>query len=128
MDETNSFDYKYKDLTGKIINAFYNVYNILGHGFSKEVYVNSMEIELSKNGIRNEKGALTRIYYDEVDVGSCTVDFRIEPGIILMVSGKKEIDMDDTMCLYNILKRTGFEVGLHFNFGYKAEFKRKENQ
>ena len=35
-------DYKYKELTEKIIGCFYRVYNILGHGFLEKVYENAL--------------------------------------------------------------------------------------
>jgi GxxExxY protein len=38
-----------KELTSKIIKAFYNVYNTLGFGFLEKVYERAMVIELKKN-------------------------------------------------------------------------------
>lgn len=38
----------HEDLTGKIIGAFYTVYNTLGHGFLEKVYENALAIELRK--------------------------------------------------------------------------------
>ena len=40
--------YKYEDLTHKIIDAFYKVYNTLGYGFLEKVYENALLIELKK--------------------------------------------------------------------------------
>jgi GxxExxY protein len=37
-----------KELTSKIIKAFYNVYNTLGFGFLEKVYERAMVIELKK--------------------------------------------------------------------------------
>jgi len=38
----------HEELSGKIINAFYTVYNTLGHGFLEKVYENALVIELQK--------------------------------------------------------------------------------
>lgn len=38
--------FKYQEITEKIIKAFYNVYNSLGYGFLERVYENAMIIEL----------------------------------------------------------------------------------
>lgn len=38
----------HKDITGKIIKAFYNVNDKLGFGFLEKVYENAMIIELKK--------------------------------------------------------------------------------
>ena len=42
MDEK----YLHKEITSKIINCFYTVYNTLGYGFLEKVYENSLMIEL----------------------------------------------------------------------------------
>ena len=39
-------DFKYKELTEKIIKVFYKVYNKLGYGFLKKVYEKATEIEV----------------------------------------------------------------------------------
>ncbi|MBI5606540.1 MAG: GxxExxY protein [Deltaproteobacteria bacterium] len=44
-------DYKYKELTEKIIKIFYRVYNKLGYGFLEKVYENAMMLEIRKEGI-----------------------------------------------------------------------------
>ena len=41
-------DFKHKELTEKIINIFYRVYNKLGYGFLEKVYENAMMIEFKK--------------------------------------------------------------------------------
>jgi len=40
--------YKHVELTEKIIQAFYEVYNLLGYGFSEKVYENALAIKLEK--------------------------------------------------------------------------------
>ncbi len=42
---------KHEELTQKIINTFYTVYNSLGYGFLEKVYENAMVIELTKIGL-----------------------------------------------------------------------------
>lgn len=37
-----------KDITDKILRAFYTVYNVLIYGFLEKVYQNAMSIELTK--------------------------------------------------------------------------------
>ncbi len=40
----------YSELTDKIINSFYKVYNVLGYGFLEKVYENALVIELKRAG------------------------------------------------------------------------------
>lgn len=41
----------HKELSEKIIGAYYNVYNTLGYGFLEKVYENAFAIELRDLGI-----------------------------------------------------------------------------
>jgi GxxExxY protein len=36
----------HKDITDKILKAYYTVYNVFGYGFLEKVYVNALYIEL----------------------------------------------------------------------------------
>jgi GxxExxY protein len=47
MNKINS-NYLHSDITAKCLEAFYKVYNKLGHGFLEKVYVNALSIELKK--------------------------------------------------------------------------------
>jgi len=42
---------KYEEITEKIIQAFYKVYNTLGFGFLEKVYERAMYIELASMGL-----------------------------------------------------------------------------
>jgi len=44
-------DLLHKEITEKIIKAYYKVYNTLGYGFLEKVYENAMAIELRKMGL-----------------------------------------------------------------------------
>ena len=46
---------KYEEITEKIIQAFYKVYNTLDYGFLEKVYLNALFIELTSVGFRVEK-------------------------------------------------------------------------
>ena len=44
-------EYLHSELTGKIIKAYYNVYNELDYGFLEKVYEKAMLIELREIGL-----------------------------------------------------------------------------
>ena len=54
---------KHADVTDKIIQAFYKVYNQLGYGFSEKVYQNSLVLELCKLGLQVEPQKEIKVYY-----------------------------------------------------------------
>jgi GxxExxY protein len=45
---------QHKELTGEILNAFYEVYNELGYGFLERVYQNALFMELKQRGLNVE--------------------------------------------------------------------------
>lgn len=48
----------YEELSGKILNAYFNVLKILGTGYLESVYENAMCIELDELGITKLKVGL----------------------------------------------------------------------
>jgi GxxExxY protein len=64
-----SVEFKHKDLSEKIIKAFYNVYNILGYGFLEKVYRNAMVIELQQMGLKVVPESKITVYYQSQIVG-----------------------------------------------------------
>lgn len=42
---------KHEEITNKIIQAFYKVYNTLGYGFLEKVYRNALYFELIEMGL-----------------------------------------------------------------------------
>ena len=55
----------HKDITDKIIKAFYKVYNELGFGFLEKVYQNALFLELIAMGLYCEKQQPIKVYYNE---------------------------------------------------------------
>ncbi|MCF6271283.1 MAG: GxxExxY protein [Melioribacteraceae bacterium] len=113
-----------KELTGKIIKAFYNVYNTLGYGFLEKVYERAMIIELKKFGLKSESQKQITVYYDEENVGEYFADILVEKHVIIELKAAESIVKKHETQLYNYLKATNVEVGLLMNFGEEAKFKR----
>ncbi len=118
-------DFKHTDLTEKIIEVFYKVYNTLGYGFLEKVYENSMAIELRKSGIRYQQQAPITVRYENEVVGEHNADLLIENLVIVELKATKQLAEEHEAQLLNYLKATTYEVGLLLNFGPKPEIKRK---
>ena len=69
---------KHQELTAKIIECAYNVYNTLGYGFLESVYQNALLIELLKAGLRAEKEQKIQVHYDNQLVGEYVADIIVE--------------------------------------------------
>jgi GxxExxY protein len=56
-------NFKYSEITEKIIKAFYKVYNSLGYGFLEKVYENALYLELKSTGLYVEKQKSIKVFY-----------------------------------------------------------------
>ena len=117
--------YQSTDLTKKIIELFYKVYNTLGYGFLEKVYQNALFYELQKAGLQCSKQKQIKVYYDELEVGEYYADIIVEDKVILELKATESLCEEHEYQLLNYLKATEIEVGLLLNFGKKPEFKRK---
>jgi GxxExxY protein len=115
----------HKDVTDKIIHAFYRVYNNLGYGFLEKVYENAMVIELRKMGVRVEPQKGISVLYASQTVGEYFADLLVEDTVIAELKAAKTITEEHEAQPINYLKATDKEAGLLLNFGQKPEFKRK---
>jgi GxxExxY protein len=115
----------HKDITDKIIKAFYNVYNSLGYGFLEKVYENAMMIELRKMDLQVQKQVPIKVYYEEQLVGQYYADIMVEETIIVELKAAEGLCEEHEFQLINYLKATELEIGLLINFGKTPQFKRK---
>ena len=118
-------NYKYSDITEKIIEAFYKGYNTLGYGFLEKVYENALFIELVTMGLFFEKQKQIKVYYEGKEVGEYFADLIIEGCVIVELKAAETLCKEHEFQLINYLKATEIEVGLLLNFGKKPKFKRK---
>ena len=117
--------YKHSDITEKIINAFYTVYNTLGYGFLEKVYRNAMVIQLDKLGLTVVPEAPIQVYYEGHLVGEYFADLLVNGAVIVELKAVRQLAEQHEAQLLNYLKATPYEVGLLLNFGPKAQIKRK---
>lgn len=124
MNNTNS-NYLHSDITAKCLEAFYKVYNKLGHGFLEKIYVNALSIELKKAGLSIQREYPIDVYYEGDKIGVYYSDIMINEKVIIEVKAVDVLIPAHEAQLINYLRATDIEVGLLFNFGKKPESKRK---
>jgi len=118
-------DFKYVELTEKIIEIYYRVYNKLGYGFLEKIYENAMMIEFKKENISAVSQSAIKVLYEGEIVGEYFADILISDKIILEIKAAKNIAEEHEAQLLNYLKATNIQVGLLLNYGPKPNFKRK---
>lgn len=115
----------HKDITDKIIKAFYKVYNELGYGFLEKVYENALFLELKEMGLYCEKQKQIKVFYNGQIVGEYFSDIIVNSCVIIELKAAESLCEEHGLQLINYLKAIEIEVGLLLNFGKNPEFKRK---
>ncbi|MEQ9306769.1 MAG: GxxExxY protein [Marinoscillum sp.] len=122
-------EYKYSDLTSRIIGAAMEVHRQLGNGFQEVIYQRALAIEMAMSGLDFSREHEMPIYYKGEDIGTRRVDFLVQG--VIAVELKALIKLEDVHLAQaiNYLEAYDLEVGLLINFGARSlEFKRVSNK
>jgi len=124
----NEKDYKYSDITRRIIGAAMKVHSTLGNGFQEVIYQRALAIEMAKQGLSFQRELEMQIYYDEQEIGTRRVDFLVEDKVMVELKALTKLEDVHLAQAINYLEAYGLEVGLLLNFGAKSlEYKRVVN-
>ncbi len=74
-------DFKYGELTEKIIGASFRVHNTLGNGFQEVIYQRALELEFKAMDLPYAREFEMPIFYLEQQIGTRRVDFLIQDKI-----------------------------------------------
>ena len=112
--------YKYSEITSKVIGCAMNVHTELGNGFQEVIYQRALEIEMKDAGLSFSREHEMPIYYKQHPIGTRRVDFLVEG--VVSVELKAITALDDTHLAQgiNYLEAYDLEVGLLINFGAKS--------
>ncbi len=122
-------EYKYSELTGKIIGCAMEVHNELGNGFQEIIYQRALEHEMNLQGISFDREFEMPIFYKEKPIGTRRVDFLVETKISVELKALTKIESVHLAQAINYLEAYNLEVGLLINFGNnRLEFHRLQNK
>jgi GxxExxY protein len=122
-------EYKYSEITGKIIGCAMKVHSALGNGFQEVIYQRALEIEMADALLSFSREHEMPIYYKQQQIGTRRVDFLVEG--VVSVELKAITTMEDVHLAQaiNYLEAYDLEVGLLINFGSKSlQHKRLANK
>ena len=117
--------YKYSDVTSKIIGCAMEVHNNLGNGFQEVVYQRALSIEMNLQNILHEREKEIPLSYKGNNIGTRRVDFFVDKKIMVEIKAIKELEDVHLAQAINYLEAYNMEIGLLINFGnVKLQFKR----
>ena len=121
--------YKYSELTSKIIGCAMTVHKTLGNGFQEVIYQRALEIEMNLAGLSFNREFEMQIFYRETPIGTRRVDFLVEGVISVELKVTSKLDDSNFAQGINYLEAYNLEIGLLINFGEMSlSYKRLTNK
>jgi len=121
-------EFKFQEITKRIIGAAMKVHSTLGNGFQEVIYHRALEIEFTKEGLSFVREFAMPIFYDGQIIGERRVDFFVEELISVELKARESLEPVHFSQARNYLEAYNLEVGLLLNFGnISLEYKRLEN-
>ncbi|CAN5217780.1 GxxExxY protein [soil metagenome] len=115
----------YDDLTGKILEASFEVSRELGTGFLESVYEKSLFVALKQKGLNAVCQVPLHVKFRGIIVGDFYADMLVEEKVLVELKAVSRILPEHKAQVINYLKATGIEIGLLINFGNaKVEYNR----
>ncbi len=119
----------YQELTGKILEACFEVSNELGSGFLESVYEKALLVALRQKGLNAESQIPIEVIFRDALVGEFYADILVENKVLLELKAVSGLSKEHFAQIINYLKATKVEVGMIVNFGTaKIEYRRFDNR
>ena len=121
---TDSHGLEHGELTEKLIGIFFAIHNELGHGFLESVYKQAFSVVPAENGIFFERQIAIPVWFHGKQIGEFRADILADRKVLIELKTGREVEPAWEKQLLNYLRATDVEVGLLFNFGPSAQFRR----
>ncbi len=122
-------EYKYSELTSKVIGCAMTVHRALGNGFQEVIYQKALQIEMGLAGIAFLREFEMPIYYRDEQIGTRRVDFLVEGVLSVELKAVTKVEDVHFAQAINYLEAYNLEIGLLINFGEMSlKFHRFKNK
>ncbi|MBS1623611.1 MAG: GxxExxY protein [Bacteroidetes bacterium] len=122
-------NYKYSELTGRIMRSAMTVHSELGNGFQEVIYQRALEIEFQNIGISYVREFEMPVFFKGHQIGTRRVDFLVKDVISVEIKATTGLTNTNFAQAINYLETYNLEVGLLINFGENSlVFKRFANK
>jgi len=119
----------HEGLTGKILEACFEVSNELGIGYIESVYEKALQVALIQKGLSVERQLPISVSFRGVMVGDFSADIVVEGKVLLELKAADTLLNRHFAQLLNYLRATSIDVGMVINFGTpKLQYRRFNNR
>ena len=112
-------DFKYGEITEKILGAAFRVHGTLGNGFQEVIYQRALQLEFNVEGIEYSREFEMPIFYLDQQIGTRRVDFLVDNKISVELKAVIKLEDVHFAQAMNYLEAYNLEIGLLINFGSK---------
>ena len=116
-DTANEDKIVHRELSYQVMQAAFEVHNVLGPGFGEGVYEEALAYELELRGIPFGRQKPVTIVYKGQTVGTQRLDMVIDGKIVLELKAASELTDLFKQQTLSYLRATGLKLGILINFG-----------
>lgn len=121
-------EYKYSDITAKILGCAFEVHKNLGNGFQEVIYQRALAKEMALQDLSFSREHEMPVFYKNEQIGTRRVDFLVMDVISVELKALTKLEDVHLAQAINYLEAYNLEVGLLLNFGTKSlQYKRLIN-
>ena len=121
--------FKYGDITEKIIGCAMKVHTQLGNGFQEVIYQRALAIEFNNEKLCYARELEMPIHYNQEEIGTRRVDFLVEGKILVELKATTILEKVHLAQALNYLEAYKLEIALLINFGeVSLKFHRLTNE
>jgi GxxExxY protein len=115
-------EWKYSDITEKIIGASFQVHACLGNGFQEVIYQRALAYEMNTIGLDFAREIEHDVFYKDClePIGNRRADFIVAGKVLVELKAITQLEDVHLAQVLNYLKAYRIEVGLLINFGGKS--------
>lgn len=113
-----------RELSYRVVNAFFEVYNTLGVGFLEAVYAKALLIALRNRGIEVALEVPIKVFFDGHVVGIHRLDMLVEKRIVIEIKSTEALPKAALRQTRSYLAAANLELGMILHFGPEARFHR----
>jgi GxxExxY protein len=115
----------HQELTGSILNTFFNVVKQVGYGFDKPIYINAIAAELAQNKNDIVVNKTQSIEHCNTLIGQISFDIIVNNAVVIVIDTNFNfIERQQEEQAKKYLRHSKYEVLLLLNFGLEASYKR----
>ncbi|MGH7719844.1 MAG: GxxExxY protein [Gemmatimonadaceae bacterium] len=114
----------HREVSDRVLRAFFDVYNEVGCGFLEKIYRRCLAIAMAEQGLRAEPEVALPVHFRGRVIGVFRADFLVDRCLIVECKAVTALDGVHGAQVLNYLRASPIETALLLNFGKRPQFRR----